>query len=133
MNNLIKGTLAYVVVTFPVAMIWHMVLFKQVYLDLALYSNSEEPVVALGLLSMVIQGVILAWLFPKTSFADGTMKGALHYAWLMGLFFASGSVIAEVAKHTVTSYSTWFLVAGSFALVHFTLVGIAFGMLYKNK
>ena len=54
---------AYLIPTFPIAFVWHLVLFEQKYHALRIYR--DEPVIAFGLGSMIIQGAIFSWLFPR--------------------------------------------------------------------
>jgi hypothetical protein len=48
------GFAAYLLPTFPIAFVWHLVLFEQRYHALQIYR--DEPIIAFGLASMVIQG-----------------------------------------------------------------------------
>ena len=57
------GFAAYLLPTFPIAFVWHLVLFERKYHALQIYR--DEPVIAFGLGSMVIQGAIFSWLFPR--------------------------------------------------------------------
>ena len=63
------GFAAYLVPSFPIAFVWHLVLFEQKYHALQIYR--DEPVIAFGLGSMIIQGAIFSWLFPRV-FAQGS-------------------------------------------------------------
>jgi heme-degrading monooxygenase HmoA len=46
----------------------HLVLFKSVYDELAIFTR-QDPLIPLGLLSMLMQGLIVSYLYP--SFAGG--------------------------------------------------------------
>ena len=48
------GFAAYLLPSFPIAFVWHLVLFEQKYHALQIYR--DEPVIAFGLGSMIIQG-----------------------------------------------------------------------------
>ncbi|ALA56879.1 membrane protein of unknown function [Nitrospira moscoviensis] len=96
------AVLAYVVCTFLIAAPWHLVIFKPLYDELAIFSR-REPIIPLGLLSMLIQGLILSYAYPL--FAQGTHSAGTgaRFGLLVGILFSSIAVIAEAAKHTVTS------------------------------
>ena len=64
---------AYVVLTFVLGAIWHLKTFKPVYDRLAIYSRLDDPIIPLGLLSMVIQGAILAYLYPHLAGGGGVV------------------------------------------------------------
>ena len=52
------GTLAYMVAVFPLAYIWHLVLFRQ-KLEGAGYLGRAEPLVPLGFLAILLQGIVV--------------------------------------------------------------------------
>ena len=56
MKKYLKAGLAYLLVTFPLAVLWHLVVFKETYDALGIFSR-EEPIVALGFFVI---------LFPRT-------------------------------------------------------------------
>ena len=60
----ILGTLAYLLVTFPLAIAWHLVVFKTQYKSIG-YIGREEPGFLLGLLSILMQGILLSLFYPK--------------------------------------------------------------------
>ena len=53
----------YLIVTFAIAATWHLVLFKTVYARLQSFTR-PQPIIALGLLSMILQAVVVAYLYP---------------------------------------------------------------------
>lgn len=124
--------IGYILLTFILGLVWHLVLFEQTYKDLGVYAHLDNPNFALGITSMVIQGGLLAYLFPRFHPGHNPRKEALIFSVLMGLFFGSGTVIAEVAKQNVSSLPLWFLMAGGFTLLHFTLVGLLIGWVYRK-
>lgn len=124
--------IGYLVATFPVAFIWHMILFHENYEALGIYTRLDDPIMEFGMLSMIIQGLVLAIVFPQTTWSQQGLSGGLKFAWLMGLFFASGTVLAAVAKVQVTDLTQWFLLSGGFAFIHFTFVGLVLGWIYKK-
>ena len=72
---------AYVLPTFPLGYLWHLTWFASQYQALQIYR--PDVIIPFGLLSMLIQGMLLSWLFPRI--AD---KGA---SWLkQGLMFGAG-------------------------------------------
>ena len=79
------GFAAYLLPTFPIAFVWHLVLFEQKYHALHIYR--DEPVIAFGLASMVIQGAIFSWLFPRvfTQRGGSFLKEGLLYGLGAGL------------------------------------------------
>src|SRR6516162_2030133 len=55
--------LAYLVPTFALGFVWHLVLFQSYYDALAIYRR--DIIVPFGFLSMLIQAAIFAWVYEK--------------------------------------------------------------------
>lgn len=122
--------LAYLVISFALGFVWHLKLFKELYKRLAIYSRLDDPIIPLGFLSMLIQGALLAYLYPLVARSGSPMLDGLKFGLLMGLFLASSAVLAEAAKQRVTSLPTWLAVESVYYLIQFSLVGIAIGLIY---
>jgi hypothetical protein len=93
------GFAAYLLPSFPIAYVWHLVLFEQKYHALQIYR--DEPVIAFGLASMIIQGAIFSWLFPRV-FTQGSgsfVKDGLLYGLGAGLLSWSFTTLAVGAKN----------------------------------
>ena len=56
------GVAAYLFPSFPIAFVWHLVLFERNYKALAIYR--DDPIIPFGLASMIIQAVIFSGCFP---------------------------------------------------------------------
>lgn len=120
----------YVLTTFAGGALWHLVLFESTYVKLQIFTRIEDPVIPLGLSAMVIQGAVLAYVYPLVSrrlrpAADGARFGALT-----GIFLATSAVLAEAGKNYVASLGTWLVLEGSYYLLQFMLSGLAIGLVY---
>ena len=122
---------AYVFCTFLIAAPWHLVLFKSVYDELAIFTRSE-PIIPLGLLSMLIQGLVLSYLYPFFSQGTHSVKTGAMFGLLMGVLLASSAVIAEAAKQNVTSLPTWLVLETVYYLLQFSVVGAVMGAIYAK-
>lgn len=122
--------LAYVVITFVLGFVWHLVLFKGLYRRLAIYSRIDDPVVPLGLAAMIIQGAILAGLYPRVMHEESPLLAGIAFGLVMGAFIASSAVLAEAAKQRVTSLSTWLAVETAYYAIQFSVAGLAIGLIH---
>ena len=57
MKQFFLRALAYVVITFPLAIVWHIVAFRDVYESLG-YIGRDEPIFALGFLAIDRKSVV---------------------------------------------------------------------------
>jgi hypothetical protein len=126
------GFAAYMIPTFPIAFVWHLVLFEQRYHALGIYR--DEPVIAFGLGSMIIQGAIFSWLFPRV-FARGGgsfLRDGLLYGFGAGLLSWSFTTLAVAAKNVMTSVPDYVLLETAFTILQFTIVGPLIALAYRR-
>jgi len=116
----------YVVVTMAIAMVWHLVLFREAYQGFGLRS---DPIIAFGLLATLIQAGVWAYLYPRFRRDAAPALEGLQYGLLMGLFLGSYGVLAEAAKFNVLNVPAWLLYEGAFFLVQFTVLGVLTGLI----
>lgn len=121
---------AYVLTTFVMGFVWHLLVFEELYRELAIFSRIDDPIVPLGFAAMVIQGFLLAYLYPRFSRWGEPWREGLRFGLLMGVFIASSAVLAEAAKQRVTSLPTWLIVETLYYLLQFALSGLVIALVY---
>lgn len=131
-GRFIAALLTYIILTFAIAAGWHLALFKGVYDQLGIFTR-REPLIALGLLSMVVQGAIIAYLFPRLRGERGFVAEGLRVGLLLGLFMGSNAVLAEAGKQQVSSLGTWLALEGTYYLVQFAIVGVAIAWVCRDR
>lgn len=109
---------------------WHLIIFKELYDSLGIY-NRTEPIIPLGFASMIVQGLIIAYLFPFYAKDKYTVAAGLKFSLLMGLFLFSVSTMANAAKIHVADMQSWFLIQLAFTIVQFGIVGLTMGLINK--
>lgn len=124
-------TLAYLIPTMILGLVWHFVFFEGLYASLGIY-NRVEPIIPLGFASMVIQGSIMAYLFPFFYREGNAPLQAMKFSLVMGLFMFTVSTLANAAKIEVTSMTSWITVQFAFHFVQFVLVGAGIGLVYRK-
>ncbi len=124
---------AYVVVTFALGFIWHLMLFKKTYQALGIFSRLDDPIIPLGLSAMLIQGAILAYLYPMFPKGSGVLAEGLKFGLVLGAFIASSAVFAEAAKQKVTSLPAWLALETVYYAIQFGLAGVAIAWVYGRK
>ena len=130
-KKFLLNVLAYLIPTMVLGMCWHFVFFKDVYDELRIY-NRAEPIIPLGMSSMLIQGIIFAHLYPFYQATGSAMIRAMKYAMLMGLLLFTVTTLANGAKIEVSSMVTWLEVQTAFTVVQVGLYGTALGFLNRH-
>lgn len=126
------AAIGYIVVTFIIAAGWHLGLFKGVYDELEIFTR-KEPLIHLGIISMILQGVVLAYIYPIGYQGGSPIKEGLRFGLLMGIFMGSNAVFAEAGKQQVSSLSTWLILESIYYLLQFSIVGIVIGWIYGKQ
>jgi hypothetical protein len=136
MMRLAAGILAYLVPTFILGFVWHLVLFKSYYEALAMYRS--DVIIPLGLLSMAVQSAIFAWLYMRT-FAqryDRFWVRTLSYGLIGAALSWSFTTLAVGAKNVMASVPDYIAIETAFTLVQWIMVApltvLAFRRLATN-
>jgi hypothetical protein len=117
------AVLAYIVPTFLLGFVWHLVLFEGYYDRLAMYR--EDILIPFGLFSMLIQAVLFAWLYDK-AFArrpGSWLSRGLFYAVVGALLSWSFTTIAVAAKNVMTSVPDYLVIETAFTVLQWIMVG----------
>lgn len=132
MKKFFWATIAYSLITMVVAVPWHFILFKDLYHNLGIY-NRDNPIIPLGFLSMLVQGGVMAYIYPRYYKGGSHYKEAMQFSLLMGVFLYSISTLANAAKIEVSPMGTWILIQFVFHLIQFLLGGFALGFVFSRK
>ena len=124
------GTVAYTVITFPIAVIWYVLIFKEQYQNFGYFDG--EPSFIIGLLTILIQGFILSVLYAHTKFEGTHIFRALKYSALIGVFFWTSHVLAFVAKQALSGVFLFMVMETIYLLIQFGIYGILIGIIYEK-
>ena len=124
------GVAAYLIPSFPVAFVWHLVLFEQKYRALGIYR--DDPIIPFGLASMVIQGVIFSWVYPRMFNRGAILKDGLLYGLGAGLLSWSFTTLAVAAKHPMASISDYVVLETGFTMLQFLIVGPLIALAWRK-
>ena len=122
MAHFLQYLLEYIVIVFTLGAVWHMVLFPAYYKKLAIYSRIGNPLFLFGFSSMLLQGIVLAYVYPLVG--NAAVFG-------IGLFlaFVSFAVFTEVAKQNTTSLVGFVCIQTAFSFIQAILVTLAFWLI----
>jgi hypothetical protein len=126
------AAIAYIIVTFAVAASWHLLLFKDLYDQLAIFTR-KEPLIPLGIVSILMQALVLAYLYPSVYRGGSPVKEGLRFGLLIGILMASIAVFAEAGKQNVSSLATWLVFETAYYLLQFGVLGVIIGLIYGRS
>jgi hypothetical protein len=122
MKRYILAVLAYLVPTFALGFIWHLVLFESYYDALAIYR--PDIIIPFGFLSMLTQAAVFAWLYQRAfvavrgNFASQTVV----YGAVGAILSWSFTTLAVAAKNVMASVPDYLLIETAFTIVQWALV-----------
>jgi hypothetical protein len=123
MKRYVLPVLAYVIPTFALGYVCHLILLDSYYKALQIYR--EEIIVPFGFVSMLIQAAIFAYIFERVfaGTADGWLARGLRYAALGAMLSWSYTTIAVAAKNVMTSVPDYLVIETAFTVVQWLIVG----------
>lgn len=114
--------LAYLVPTFALGFVWHLILFEHYYQALAMYRS--DIIIPFGFLSMLLQAGLFAWIYAK-GFAHQTgpfWVRTLAYGALGAVLSWSFTTLAVAAKNVMTSVPSYLVIETAFTMVQWLMV-----------
>jgi hypothetical protein len=126
----VLSVVAFMVISFMVQGLNHFVINKAHYA--AIDFARAEPVIALSVLTMIVQGVILSFAMSRITTAGRQIKDGLLVSLSFGLFLAVYIALAEPAKYTAPSIVSWAVTEGFASTIQFILYGIALGLIHRK-
>jgi hypothetical protein len=122
MTRFVMTALAYLVPTFLLGFVWHLMLFRSYYDALAIYR--PNIIVPFGFLSMSIQALIFAWVY-EVAFASRSSRlrtKVVTYGVVGALLSWSFTTLAAAAKNVMTSVPDFLLIETAFTIVQWMMV-----------
>jgi hypothetical protein len=123
MTRFILAVLAYLIPTFVLGFVWHLILFENYYKALQIYR--DDVVIPFGLLSMLIQAVIFAGIYSSLFLRSDRrfLSRVFIYSTLGAALSWSFTTLAVAAKNIMTSVPNYLLIETGFTLVQWIMVG----------
>jgi hypothetical protein len=120
--NRVYAVFAYLVPTFALGFVWHLVLFQTYYEDLAIYRR--DIIVPFGFLSILIQAVIFAWVYERVfaHLGSSRLTRVFGYGALGAILSWSFTTLAVAAKNVMTSVPEYLLIETAFTIVQWAIV-----------
>jgi hypothetical protein len=113
--------LAYLVPTFLLGFFWHLRFFSAQYHALEIYRS--DVIIPLGLASMLVQGSVIGWVYPRLMDRPGSLGAGLKFAAGAALLSWSFTTLAVAAKNRMASVPDYIVIETGFTAVQFLLVG----------
>ena len=122
MKRYVVSVLAYLVPTFTLGYVWHLILFQSYYEALTIYR--QDIIIPFGFLSILIQGAIFAWMYGKAFAGAGgsVLSRTLRYGAVCAALSWTFTTLAVSAKHVMASVPDYLLIETAFTIAQWALV-----------
>lgn len=126
------GFLAYLLPTFPLGYVWHLVVFAEHYHRLDMYR--AQVIIPMGLTSMLIQGVFFSWAYPRLFSVQRAhwQVSALRFGATFAVLAWSFTTLPVAAKYRMTSVSDFLLLETCFTLLQFAIVAPMMALAHRH-
>lgn len=125
------AALSYLITTFALGYVWHLVVFKDYYDELAIYR--KDLIVPFGFLAISMQALLFAWIYARvfTTWPDIRSR-ALGYAAFGALLSWTFNTLSVAAKNIMSSVPDYLLIETGFTLVQWLIVGPLTALLLRR-
>jgi hypothetical protein len=133
MHKIWIGILAYVVPSFPLAYLWHLTTFAENYRALNLLRT--DVILPFGLITMVIQGALYSWGYPKlfSTVRSNYVSSAIKCGCVYGLIAWSYAVLAVAAKIEMSSIQDFMLLETGWTILQFAVTAPLLAFIWRDK
>lgn len=123
---------AYFVLTMVWAYPWHMVFFHDLYVSWGAFQR-VEPIMPLGVAAILIQGLVIGYLYPfyNTGVGNPVWRG-IKFNLTIGLMTYTAMGFATAAKFQIDPVAPFLVYHTVFQVIQFTLTGAALGVIYRH-
>jgi hypothetical protein len=126
------GLVAYVVPSFPLAFAWHLKSFAANYAALDLLR--ADPILPMGFATMVIQGALFSWAYPRlfNTERQAWLGSAARAFACFGLLAFSYAVLAVAAKTHMTSVKDFLALETGWTILQFIVTMPIVALAHRN-
>lgn len=132
MKKFLLAVLSYFVLTMLWAYPWHIMWFHDLYQELGAITR-EPPIIPFGMAAIVIQGIVIAYLYPFYYHGGHPVVQGIKFSLIIGLMVYTVMGFATAAKFQIEPASTFLIYHTIFQFIQFVLTGAALGLIYGRE
>jgi hypothetical protein len=127
------GFAAYLLPTFPLGYIWHLVIFADRYHRLDMYR--AEVIIPLGLASMILQALFFSWSYPRLFNTEYSRwkTSAIACTGVFAILAWSFTTLPVAAKYRMASVPDFLMLETSFTLLQFLIVAPLIALAHRKS
>ena len=126
------AVISFIILSFAIAYPWHLIWFHDLYVSWGAVTR-KDPIVPLGILAVIIQASVIAYLFPLFQKGNNPIIEGVLFSWIIGVVVWSVMGQTTAAKFNIEPVATFLTYHTIFQILQFTITGIALGLIYGRK
>jgi len=126
------AVISFIILSFAIAYPWHLIWFHDLYVSWGAVTR-KDPIVPLGILAVIIQASVIAYLFPLFQKGNNPIIEGVLFSWIIGVVVWSVMGPTTAAKFNIEPVATFLTYHTIFQILQFTITGIALGLIYGRK
>ena len=132
MKKVFTFTLIYFVLTMAWAYPWHILWFHDQYVSWGAITR-DHPIMPLGISAIIIQGLVIGYLFPYYYRGGNSFKEGVKFALIIGLMVYTAMGFATAAKFKIEPVVDFLSYHTVFQTIQFVLAGLGLGVVYRES
>lgn len=124
--------ISYIIVTFVLAYIWHLVIFGNAYAELGIASLRPEPIFQFGLLAIIVHAAVFTYFFAQFFEPKATLAHALKLSLGLGAVITAYAAFSVPAKFEIEPASHYIWLEFVFGVIHYSVIGVLYYILAKR-
>ena len=125
--------IAYFVITMSWAYPWHLIWFHDLYVAWGAVQRAE-PIIPLGIAAILIQGLVIGYLYPFYNKGEGNpILQGIKFNLIIGLMTYTAMGFATAAKYSIEPITPFLIYHSVFQAIQFTLIGAALGYIFRQS
>lgn len=124
--------ISYIIVTFILAYIWHLVIFGSAYAELGIASLRPEPIFQFGLLAIIVHAAVFTYFFAQFFDPQPNLARALKLSLGLGAVITAYAALSVPAKFEIEPASHYVWLELVFGVIHYSVIGVLYYFLAKR-
>lgn len=122
----------YVLLTMIMGYTWNILIFHSTYMAIGGSGRRPDPIIPLGMASMLLEGIALAVLFSWAYRGSNPIKEGLSLGLLAGAFSVGYAALVVPAKFDISPVWKYAALELAFGILHFGAAGLLFAFAFRR-
>jgi len=133
MPKFLLSIAAYVTFTMALGTFWNLLVFRDIYDELAQNIYRSAPIIPLGMTAVFAEGLALSALFYMFYTNDRTLRQGVLLSLLAGVFSMTYASLVVPAKFSITPVWQYLSLEMVFGVIHYSIIGLIYALIFRKS